>query len=775
MIEYLKKAGLTVALITLVAVVISFCFKPFSLLNYVGPMAGVVTALVLLWGARSSGIILIVLCICTFISSKVFAFDIDASFALISILAISLQAFWCFQITSDELSDDRWLSRRSDLMSFLLKVGPLGSLVSTAAVIIIAILQNDTLNSGLIFTFFSYWSLALIISVFTVSLVLFSQSKSDISIAKKVQVVLASVLGVVALCLLFKVTQKDFQYQRVDEFDSAEQVLITNIKDRIETISEQLQSLAAFFSASNQIDSQEFDTFSEHIFSESSGVKLLAWAPTVETSKVDAFNASVQRVEGQDDFQIRAMDPKHLTGQKTQFHVPMRFIFPKVIEERYVAIDLYAHAENKVAMEESAQSGNANATAPLRSDLPGLENANIYVFYPLYKNYRHNPYLTADVNTSIPTGYLITVVDVFEMFNPTDLGVAVNDRVSLHIEDVTAASSQLLYGNELVTKNRLSRVNDINAFSRQWRVSITEKQPWLIQQRGWLSWAILLGSTLGGILYQFLILLMTAYSTELKQKITYKTRELILAKENSENASQAKSQFLQMLSNELKVPIKAIAGYIEQLKKQSPNNEQKHTLDDIRRASEHLGQFVQTIKDMSEIETGQLSLQRKTFNFHEFIKRMESMSNVTNSKSLKKLSFVIHKDVPVHLDGDELRLQQVFSAIIINGALIFNKDALRVSVNAHMHKHSSATIFLVVTPSDALQRNDSIEPADEEEFSQLNTTMTLAQEICHQLGGDIRLLPTSDNYMISASFQLDISEKDAFHFDSQMLDKYQQV
>ncbi len=775
MIDYLKKTGQIIALITLVAVIISFCFKPFSLLNYVGPMAGVVTALVLLWGARASVLVLLVLSVCTFVCSQVFNFHIDVYFALISLLAIALQAFWCAQLTTDELTDERWLSRRSDLMSFLIKIGPVGALVSTFAVIIIAILQNDSFDSGLIFAFFSYWALALIISIFTVSLVLFSQSQSDISTAKRVQVVLSSVLGVVALCLLFKVTQKDFQHQRVDQFRNAEQELTANFQKRIGSIEEQLHALAALFNASNTVSIQEFEVFSQYIFSEESGVKLLAWAPTVETSRVDAFNASVQQYEGFESYQIRAMDSNKLTGEKTRFHAPMKFIFPTSLAEDYVAIDLFAHPENKIAMEKSAEMASIIATAPLRSDLPGLENANIYVFYPLYKNNRHNPYLPNDVDEKTATGYLVAVVDVFEMFNRASVGAGQSDKVSVHIEDVSEINGFLLYGDQLVTKNRLTQVNDITAFNRQWKVSISEKTPWLTQHRGWLSWSILLGSTLGGILYQFLILMMTAYSTELKQKVTLKTRELILAKESSENASQAKSQFLQMLSNELQVPINGIAGYIEQLKQQAPNDKQEKTLTDIAGASAHLGHFVQTIKDMSEIETGQLTFQKHPFNFHEFIKRMESMSNVTDNNIFKKLSFIIHKDVPVHMDGDELRLQQVVSALITNGSLILNTDSIRISVNAHMHKHSSATIFLVVTPNEMIPQSADPEHLVEEEFSHLNTSMTLAQEICHQLGGSIKLLPTSDNYMISASFQLDISEKDDFDLNSETLDKYQQV
>ncbi len=774
MTEYIKKIGMVVGLITIVLLIVSLSFTPFTVLNYVGPMAGVATAFVLLWGVRSSLLVLSVIVLATFICSIVFDFTFDAYFGLISLLAIALQAFWCQHLTSAELLDECWLSRRAELMSFILKIGPVSALVSASAVSLISLLDNEMVHSGLIFIFFSHWALTLLTSVFVTSLLLFSHSQSDISRAKKAQVIIASLLGVVALCLLFTVTQKDVQRQRNTDFTAVEQSLLKSTEKRIEMVDDQLKQMAAFFNASNSVDSQEFDVFGQFIFRKDSGVKLLAWIPTVSTDKVDDFNADIQRLFGFEHYQVRAMDAKHLTGERTQYHSPIRYVFPSVLSEHLLGIDLLAHPENKKAMLKAASMGQSVATVPLHSDLPQLDNTNIYIFYPLYSNVRHNPYLIPSDEQNI-TGYLLAVVDVFEMFTPNMSMNDVHQKVTLYIEDNSSSNSLALYGEQSVTKNRLTRISELNAFSRNIRVQIQEKEPWLTQQQSWVSWSVLVGSVLGGILYQYLILLMTAYSTELKQRITFKTRELILAKEASEKVSRAKSQFLNMLSSELNVPIKGIAGYTAQLKAQHLGDEQKSIADDIEGASAHLGQFVQVIKDMSEIETGSLTFQRKSFDFHEFIKRMESMSNVSSNSLLKKVTFIINSEVPKHIDGDELRLQQIFTALMTNGSLIFNSDMLRVTVKSHMHKHSSTTIFLVVTPHEDRQENSISDETLQEEFNHLNTSMTLAQEICHQLGGSIKLLPTSDNYMITASFQADISEKDAFHFDSETLDKYQEV
>ena len=774
MLENLKKVGFTLLLTFIVTSVISYCLTPYSALNFVGPFGAVATSLFLLWGTSFSLLVIATLIIAAALFHFVLGYSITAELSFISLLAICLQGYWTKMLTADEMKDEAWLSARTELASFLFKVGPLGAIVPAIAVTIVAVLKNQVFDYGLVFLFFSHWSLSLLIAVFVVSMVLFSQTKLDISRYKRGQVLLASTLGLVAIGIMFKVTQRDVQYQRVDAFNAAERAIKVRIIERIDMVEEQLHALAAFHHASEKISAQEFDIFSDFIFHEDSGIKMFAWAPAVETSYVDQYHADIQRISGFQHYQIRPLDPSKLIKERLRYHMPLRYVYPDELVEHYLGIDLIAHAENKVAMEQAAQLKRTVATLPLRMDLVGLENANIFVFYPLYRSKLAAPYLLEDDNFEGATGFLLAVVDVFEMFS-LDLVLEHNHQdVLLHISDVSSSTPIELFGTDLVTTNRLVRHTETLAFDRTWRITIVEKEPWDVHQRGWLTWGIMIGGTLGGLLYQFLILLIMTYSTELKQQIALKTRELILEKENSDKVSQAKSEYLSMLSQELKVPVSGISGYIEQFKNEPDCV--KDVVPKLEAATDNLSHFVQMVKDMSQLETGQLELSNQTFDFHEFAARMESMSNAATDPLVRKAAFVVHKDVPQYLIGDELRIQQVFNALIRNGAMIFNCDSLRVSVKAHMHKHDSTTIFIAVSPHESIGNHGLNEKDMDEEFAHLNTSMTLAQEICHHLGGSIKLSPLQNKeYLISATFKAEIANKDPLSVKNEVIDKYQQV
>jgi len=779
MLELIRKSGLVIFLVVLVSTIISFAFKPFSILNYIAPMAGVCASFVLLWGLRHSLTVFVSVFLCAIASSFIFNFSVDLHVSLIAILAVVLHSLWLSHITTKDIENEKWLSRRVDLTQFLLQIGPIGAIIIGLAVALIEYIQLQHWGFEILYSFVFHWSLTLLTSVFVISLTLFCHVKKDISLTKKLQVLIASVLGVLAICLLLKATHTNLQHQRNDEFYGAEQLIKDQIDKRVELINEQLHALAAFFYASQSINAKEFKQFNQTIFHENSKSQLFAWVPTVSPEHVGLFNQELMGETGSQQHFIRAMDAKHLLRERLSFHGPIRFAYPESKADAYLGIDLLTHLENKRTMDLAVQKNDVFASSPLTSDLPGLESANIFVFYPLQEIGGVNDYLReVDLkqgSTKQPAGYLVAIVDVFDLLTVEQLDTKHYADVSLYIEDISDPSSFLIYGQKEQVSNKLSQTQVLNVFNRQWQATITERHESPAQYKSWLSWAVLLGSTFGGLLYQFLILLLTAYSTELKQKIRLKTKELIIAKENSEHANVAKSQYLKMLSNEMLVPVKGISGYIAQLKQQGAQ-QKEDTLIHIEEAATHLYNFVHTIKDMAEIETGQMLFNQQSFNFHEFLYRIEHMSNAGNNDRLKKVTFIINQDVPTFIDGDELRLQQIFNALIHNGAIVFNSATLKISVKAHMHKHASATLFIVVTPCDDNQMLQDSGPLSEDVFTNMNTSMRLAHEICQQLGGSIKLLPLSDSgLMISASFQTDISQADKFHIQSNIIDKYQQV
>ncbi|HYC14945.1 MAG TPA: histidine kinase dimerization/phospho-acceptor domain-containing protein, partial [Stellaceae bacterium] len=91
----------------------------------------------------------------------------------------------------------------------------------------------------------------------------------------------------------------------------------------------------------------------------------------------------------------------------------------------------------------------------------------------------------------------------------------------------------------------------------------------------------------------------------------HRERELLRAKHAAETASRAKTEFLAVVSHEVRTPLNAVIGFSEMLREgyAGPVDEkQREYLDDILVSARHLLRLMGDMLDMSAIEAGRIAV-----------------------------------------------------------------------------------------------------------------------------------------------------------------------
>jgi len=747
-----------------VCVSATWLITPQSLVNFVGPSAAVVSGLLLIWGLTPLIAVLMVSPFVALYLNDYFHLDTNLAVMIIAVLAIVLQGFWTKQLVFRFIHYRKWLTSRKHLFFFLLRIGPVASIVSAAAVLVLTMLDNQVMSGSFLYAFINTWSASMLVAVFFIPLLLLVKNAEQLKLTKRVVVGFTSVLGGFAILLLFKTSQYEQQHYRQEVFEQSTVEIERLISGELDIVANKVNSLSALFKASEHVSVTEFTLFSESIFKEHSSVRALEWAPIIPLAQRKTFEEQSSIVL-QQNFQIkeRLKTGGMVLAQQRSQYAPLYYIYPRHGNQAVLGLDVYTNPKHILSMQQVVESSGIVASAPItlvQDELakPGML-FSVAIFSkpqetPAKKGLSQNKLSVLDKGELL--GFVVAVVQFDSFFQ--HLAKQKEQQVSFFIQDISSNEPIILFGQKASTPNRHTETISVEVFSRLWQISITEKQPWFSQPKSWQAWGVLIGGTIGSVLFQMLILMMAAYSSELSQQVNIKTRALILAKESSEQKSLAKSHFLQTLNTELRMPLLAIKAFVEQLKQKGINNKE---VTGISHSGSNVALLLDTMMDLSDIESGKIKAKNDCFDFYGFLQRTELVLKASNAYEGNSIFFLIDESVPHYINSDELYIQKLLNALIESAHHLLKTDALRLSIKLHTHKLAEASLFFTLSAQDATVVNSNevlVNPDSHEKLTTDSTAFAMAIKYSQLLQGDTHLgaLSTGSG-VLSASIRVSIS------------------
>ncbi len=190
-------------------------------------------------------------------------------------------------------------------------------------------------------------------------------------------------------------------------------------------------------------------------------------------------------------------------------------------------------------------------------------------------------------------------------------------------------------------------------------------------------------SKLGIIASTFTFVILFIYIT-MESVDAKKIRYLEVTRESAIRANASKSEFLEKLSREIRMPLNTIDGFSQVIIDEDDINTIKDDAKDIRMASNNLVNLINGIIDISLIESGDMSISNRDYDTMEMLENVSMIAKTLINKKNIDFKFEYSDNIPKVLSGDSDKIKRILINIIKNaiensnsGEIIFRVQAVK--------------------------------------------------------------------------------------------------
>ena len=228
------------------------------------------------------------------------------------------------------------------------------------------------------------------------------------------------------------------------------------------------------------------------------------------------------------------------------------------------------------------------------------------------------------------------------------------------------------------------------------------------------------------------------------RKITEKA--LIEARDRAESADKAKSQFLAVMSHEMRTPLAGIVGIMDLLKTTKLSQKQDRYIQIATSSSTVLLDHINEALNITRIDVGKLELSSQEFNLPDLAETLvEVLEPLSNQKNLD-LRLQLANNIESNFMGDSHRIRQILTNLLGNAIKFTDQGNINFSITGSDGPETSFVDFIIsdtglgIAPENhqkIFEEFVAITQGDQSQVRGDGLGLHISRKIARLMGGDI--------------------------------------